>query len=333
MKTTSVLIQSLCVPCSDRCRYCLLSWDGKTVGAGWERSVSLAERYIKELKEQAPDIKTSFSFGYSMEHPDLRQALRTLRRLGSPAADFLQCDGMKMRDEKECASLTDMLVSEGVKELNFTVYGPAEYHDRFAGRKGDFELILRMMAATKNAGLYFTAGVPLTGGNIDQTDGVVNVLKSAGCGKIRLFIPHEEGRGRSLSKIRLRQSELRRISPENRGLLNGNIYRSEGEWLKEPEPVREDERMILVSLRADNIDGYEKRGALSVVREIEQLDEAYYASFPGFKELADMYGDKSGDKMYRYRDLYHHYRTLYAEEHGVSVYDVTDERQSGSRRF
>ena len=113
MKTTSVLIQSLCAPCFCRCRYCLLSWDGKPVGAEWSRSVSLAERFIKELKEQAPDIKSSFSFGYSMEHPDLKGALRTLRRLGSPTADFLQCDGMKMRDERECAELAGMLLSVG----------------------------------------------------------------------------------------------------------------------------------------------------------------------------------------------------------------------------
>lgn len=333
MKTTSVLIQSLCAPCFCRCRYCLLSWDGKPVGAEWSRSVSLAERFIKELKEQAPDIKSSFSFGYSMEHPDLKGALRTLRRLGSPTADFLQCDGMKMRDERECAELAGTLLSEGVKELNFTVYGLAEYHDRFAGRKGDFELILRMMAAARNAGLYFTVGVPLTGGNIEQTDKVVNVLKAAGCGKIRLFIPHGEGRGKTISEIRLRKSEFERISPENRGLLNGKIYKTEGEWLSEPEPVRGNERMILISLCDDNIDGYEKRGALSVVAEIEKLDEEYYGAFPTFKELAQLYGDKNGDKMYRIRDLYHHYRTRYAQEHKISVYDVTDERQSGSRRY
>ena len=332
MKTTSVLIQSLCAPCFCRCRYCLLSWDGHVSGADWERSVSLAERWIKELKEQTPDINSSFSFGYSMEHPDIKEALVTLRRLGSPTADFLQCDGMKMRDEKECASLMETLVSEGVKELNFTVYGKEEYHDRFAGRKGDYELILRMMKAAKNAGLYFTAGVPLTGGNIEQTDEVVNVLKDAGCGKIRLFIPHEEGRGKSLSEIRLRKSELQRISPENRGLLNGEIYKTESQWLKEPEPVRGEERMILISLCADNIDEYEKRGALSVLKEVERLDEEYYAAFPDFKELAEIYGDKGGDKLYRIRDLYHHYRSRYAKDHGVSVYDVTDERQSGSRR-
>ena len=49
MQTTSVLIQSLCVPCGNYCRYCLLSWNGRVEGAGWERSVRLAERWLREL--------------------------------------------------------------------------------------------------------------------------------------------------------------------------------------------------------------------------------------------------------------------------------------------
>lgn len=97
MRTTSVLIQSLCVPCNNHCRHCLLSWNGQTEGADWDRSIRIAERFLDELRNQMPDVKSSFTFGYSMEHPDLQGAIRTLRALGSPMADFLQCDGMRMR--------------------------------------------------------------------------------------------------------------------------------------------------------------------------------------------------------------------------------------------
>ena len=41
-------------------------------------------------------------------------------------------------------------------------------------------------------------------------------------------------------------------------------------------------------------------------------------------ELAEQYGDPSGSRFYRQRDLFHHYRRLYMAEYGVSVYDVTD---------
>ena len=331
METTSVMIQSLCAPCFCRCRYCLLSWDGRVCGAEWSRAVSLAERYMGELREAMPSVSLSFSFGYSMEHPDIQTALRTLRRLGSPEAEFLQCDGMRMRDEKECAELMELLVSEGVKQLNFTVYGLPRYHDAFAGRKGDHALILRMMAA-KAAGLSISAGLPLNSENIGETDALLGVLHEAGCDKTRLFIPHREGRGKRLEEIRLSYGELLKLSPSSQALLNRKIFRTEAEWLSEESPVRGEERMILISLRGDNIEEYEAQSAVSAVREVEALDEAYYAAFPAFSELAAFYGDARGDKLFRIRDLYALCRDRYAAEHGVSVYDVTDERYSGSRR-
>lgn len=333
MQTTSVLIQSLCVPCCNRCRYCLLSWDGRVEGADWERSVKLASRFLRELREQLPQIHSSFAFGYSMEHPNLREAIRTLRGLGSPTASFLQCDGMRMRTEGECRELMEMLLAEGVRQLNFTVYGREDHHDRFAGRRGDFALLGRMMGAAREAGLPFSIGIPLTGENCSQADQLVQEMKSTGAGEVRLFIPHGEGRGETMEPLRLCRRELEQLAPETRSLLNGEIYRTEADWLKEAEPLRETRRQILISLRQDNIEDYEKKSALDLLREIEALDERYYGAFPDFRELAAEYGDGAGDRLYRIRDLYHRYRRLYARDRNLQLYDVTDERQSGSRRF
>lgn len=333
MQTTSVLIQSLCVPCCNRCRYCLLSWDGRVEGADWERSVKLAERYLLELREQRPELRGSFSFGYSMEHSNLREAIRTLRALGSPSASFLQCDGMRLRTERECRDLMETLLTEGVRQLNFTVYGLEDYHDRFAGRKGDFALLGRMMKAAGEAGLPFDIGIPLTEENCSQTDRLAEQMKKTRAREIRLFIPHGEGRGKALEKLRIRRGSLEKLAPETRSLLNGEIYRTEADWLKETEPLRETRRQILISLRQDNIEDYEKKSAIDLLREIEAQDERYYGAFPDFRELAAEYGDMEGEKLYRIRDLYHRYRRLYARDRKLRIYDVTDERQSGSRRL
>lgn len=333
IQTSSILIQSLCVPCFNRCRYCLLSWNGKIEGADWERSITLAKRYINELKEYRPQIRSSFAFGYSMEHPHLKDAIRILRRLGSPMADFLQCDGMKMRDEVQCRNLMRMLQDEGIKQLNFTVYGLADYHDQFAARNGDYDLLIRMMKAADECGIPFSTGIPLTRENINEIDELVSILKRVGSEKISLFIPHEEGHGKQLSKVRLREQDLSIFSPKTLKLLNRDIYRKEADWLKETEPIRDENRLIIISLRMDNIEEYETKNARSVIKEIETLDEEYYSAFPKFEELAKEYGDFEGEKMYRVRDLYHHYRSLYAADHKMQIYDVTDERQSGSRRY
>jgi len=268
-----------------------------------------------------------------MEHPELQAALEFLRQIGSPQAEYLQCDGMRMRTDAECASLAQMLADHGAPHLNFTFYGLQDYHDRFAGRRGDFTLMLRMMGAAQAAGLKVSAGIPLTKESAPQADELIARLREqVGDIRVFLFIPHEEGRGVVLDGIRFTEDELSCLSPEAHGLLNSNIFRPEKEWLGGAY-VPETKRQIIISLREDNILRYESMSPADVVAETEALDDAYYAAFPSFEELAERYGESSGSRFYRQRDLFYHYRRLYAEEFNVRVYDVTDERQSGSRRY
>lgn len=334
MMTESVVLQTLCVPCANRCRYCLLSWDGTPVGAPWDRSVELACRFKTWIAEHRPELRFSFAFGYSMEHPDLRGALRTLRDIGSPQSELLQCDGMRMRNEAECAALAEMLTEEGVKQLNFTLYGLPDYHDRFAARPGDFELLLRMARAARAAGLNVSVSFPLTAESAPQADPVLGLLREQNaCDRIYLFVPHSEGRGANLQSIRFSEDDLQALSADARKLLNRELYRPEGEWVTGPWYREETRRTLLLSLRADELEQYEAKTPDELLAKTEALDDAYYAAFPSFRELAARYGDPAGKRFYRQRDLFHRYRRLYAEEFGVSVYDVMDERRTGSRRY
>ncbi len=334
METRSVLIQNLCVPCACRCRYCLLSWDGRPVGVSWERGAEYALRFRAWQRAHRPELRFRYAFGYAMEPPDWRAALSLLRALDSPQTEYLQCDGMRMRDAAACAALTELLASEGVKRLNFTFYGLPEYHDRFAGRSGDFALMLRMMGAAAAAGLSVSAGIPLTAESAPQADALIGILRGQAAGAhIFLFVPHGEGRGARLQPIRFSEDDLAALSADTARLLNRELFRPEHEWLSEDAFTEETARTLLVSLRPDNIGRYAAMEPGELIAEIEALDDRYYAAFPTLPALAQRYGDPAGTRFYRQRDLFHHYRRLYAAEHGVSVYDVTDERQSGSRRY
>ena len=333
LTTRSILVQTLCVPCACHCRYCLLSWDGKPVGADMERAAAFTSRLRAWAEEARPGVPVSFSFGYSMEMPDPAATLGLLRTLGSPQSEFLQCDGMAMRDEAACAALCGTLRSEGVKSLNFTLYGLEAAHDRFAGRAGDFQLILRMMRAAKAAGLRVSAGIALTGESAPEADALIRILDgTSACDHVRLFVPHEEGRGALLNGIRFGDDDIRHLSDRALSLIDRTVYRAERDWLRDGF-TPEDSRMLLISLRGDNIDRYEAIGPGAVVDEVEGLDEAYYAAFPTPEELGRRYGDPAGARWYSQRDLKRHYRQLYARDAGLTVYDVTDERFSGSRRY
>ena len=329
MRTVSILLQTLCVPCACRCRYCLLSWDGRISGADWERSKTYAARFAEWIGKSRPELRFSFSYGYSMEHPALPEALDFMRKLGSVSAEFLQCDGLRVRDGRETAAFVRMLRDHGVKHLNFTYYGLEAYHDRFAGRKGDFAWLRRLQAAAGEAGLKTSAGVPLNRENAGEAEALFELL---GAEETRFFIPHAEGRGAQLEPIRLRIGDLERLSDSVRERLNRKIYRSEAEWLAEP-PQEPEKRMLLLTLTRENIQWFEKQPFEEIVAWAEGLDDAYYAALPPWAELARLCGDPAGDALFGARDLTARYQKRWIRDHGLSLYDVTDERQTGSRRY
>ena len=329
IQTTSVMLQTLCVPCACHCRYCLLSWDGRTIGADWARSRAVAGRFADWIGENRPELRFHFSFGYSMEHPALPEALDFLRSLGSVGAEYLHCDGLRIRDEAETEDFVRMLRAHGVKHLNFTVYGTEACHDRFAARTGDFSWLLRLRDAAREAGLETSVGVTLTRENAPQLEALLDTLGTEGT---RLFVPHAEGRGAQLEPIRLRREDYERLSERGRALMNRRIWRTEAEWIADPPP-EPTQRSILLSLTPENISRFENGDFAAILAEVEALDEAYYAPIPPFAELLKLYGDPAGECFFSARDLAARYQKRWLTEHGLKPYDVTDERQSGSRRF
>ena len=246
---------------------------------------------------------------------------------------FLQCDGMAFREEKELVELLRGLKTHGVEALNFTLYGTEAYHDRFAGRQGDFSHMQRMLHHAVQLGFQTSVGVPLTKENVDQAQDLVAALEQHGVDTIRFSIPHGEGRGARLENIRLCSADLERIPEPIRNKLNQRVYQTEAEWCKMGGGEPEENRTLLISLTKENMDRLERTPFSQIIAETEALDEAYYAAFPSFRELLDRYGDGEGDRLYSRRDLFHRCRKQYAQEFGVSVYDVTDERYTGSRRY
>lgn len=333
MKTTSIAVQTLCVPCANRCRYCLLSWDGKLPGADYERCKAYAQRFYEWLQANRPELSFQFYFGYSMEHPALTDAIDFMGSIGSAGGQFLQLDGLSFRDETQTAAFLSDVKSHGVQSVNLTFYGLAAYHDRFAGRQGDFDYLMTILRTALSLGLEVTAGAPLTRENADQAEALLRLLEQNGVPDLRFFIPHGEGRGISLDPIRLRGKDLEQLSTAVRTRLNSRTYRTEQEWLRtNPLPLPE-RRMLAVSLTADNVDFFESLPFDQTIRYLEELDAQYYGALPPIHELFSRYGDPYSDALYSFRDLCLHLGRQFFAEHPCDLPDVTDERGCFSRRY
>ena len=332
MKTVSINVMNLCVPCENRCRYCLLSYDGKVSGVDYKRSEQYAKRFYDWLRENRPELSFLFGFGYSMEHPDLLGAIDFCQSIGSVTGEFLQFDGMKFRTDEELDALLRRLKVRGIKLIDLTFYGTENYHDRFAARAGDYRLMMNTLLQANKIGLDVTVSIPITHENADQIDDLIVELQQHGAQQIRCFVPHSEGRGRLLDPVRLSEADFGRLSDDVRGRINRNRFKTEREWLKSGFPVNE-KRVLTATLTPENVEFFEGLSFEDSIAYLEKLDDDYYAAIPTVEELAKIYGDPNGDRYYSARDLYLTYQRRYIADHNIQVYDINDERQCFSRRF
>lgn len=333
MHTISINVMNLCVPCENGCRYCLLSYDGKTTGIDFERSTAYAKRFYEWIRENRPELSFLFGFGYSMEHPNLINAIKFCQSIGSATGEFLQLDGMKFRTEKELADLLTELKSNGISLINLTFYGTEVYHDRFAARTGDYALMMKTLKAANQVGLDVTVGIPLSHENANQIDELLYQLDHFQISRISCFIPHSEGRGHLLDKVRFTLDDYRKLSTRAKGYLNRERFRTESEWMNSDPLPQSNRRVLTVTLRPDNIDFFEKLDFTDTIAYLEKLDDTYYQTIPSFAQLLETYGDPNGTKLYSSRDLYLHYQKQYITDHNIKIYDINDERQCFSRRF
>ncbi len=332
MKTVSINVMNLCIPCENRCRYCLLSYDGKVSGADYKRSQDYAQSFYTWIQHNRPDLSFLFGFGYSMEHPQLIEAIKFCRSIGSATGEFLQLDGMRFRNKQELQALLTELKSSGIQLINLTFYGTEEYHDRFAARKGDFRLMTDTLAQANHVGIDISVGIPLTHENTCQTEELLDTLNAFHIKHISCFVPHSEGRGKLLDNIRFSLEDYVKLSDRVKSLFNRNRFKTEQEWLSEEKLPSPERRVLTLTLTSKNIDFFENMGFKETIAYLEELDDNYYRLIPEFEELMKIYGRKSS-KMYSARDLYMCYQRMYIAEHNLKIYDINDERQCFSRRI
>ena len=331
MKTTSINILNLCVRCYNHCKYCLLSWNGKCLGIDYTRSTEYARSFYNWLKTAHPEMNFVYYFGYSMEHPDLPDAIRFMQETHSPGGEFLQFDGMKMRSRAELHELLGSIKTLGIKLIDFTFYGTQDYHDRFAGRKGDFELMMNSLEIALEKGLDVEVGIPITKENIAQIDELIEMLPEKQI-RIFLFTPHSGGRGITLLDSKITVDDYESLSTAAKQRFNRNSNKTPSEWLETDLPTVKN-RVLTLSLLPSNMELLERRSFENTLTELERMDEDYYSIVPDFQSLLAMYADSNDRRLYSRKDLYMLYRRQYIADNKLTVSDMTDERLSGSFRY
>lgn len=330
MRSTSLMIMNLCVPCPCDCRYCLLSSCRKATCVPYEQGKLYTQRFQAWAKEHRPDLPVHMCIGYCMDTPHLTDYLRFSRETGAPWASFLQLNGLKLRSREDCAAWLRAAAQEGVKTIDLTLYGDEAYHDRFAGRKGDFAHMMHLLHAASSLGLEVSLSMPLTQENAAMAAPLMERFASLPGVTCRAFLPHSKGRGSSISHLRLTKSDFAALP----GIVLSHFSRAEtlteAEWIARGEYPQTTTRTLYLVLTPETMSSLEQLDFAQVISSLEETHDRYLAAMPSDAQLAALYGDSTNEQLFRLRDLRLKWHQQWTADH-PDIPDLHDERLSGAR--
>lgn len=332
MKTVSVSIENLCVPCRCACRHCLLSANHRSTGVDYHRGQAFAQQFYGWLNENRPDLDGIFYVGYCNDFPELQEHITFVRNL-SPEFEFLQFNGLAFRTADEIRGLLTEIMKNGIRLIDLTFYGTREYHDRFAGRNGDFDFLLLILKTANQVGLPVAASIALTQENAGQMQALFDLLSKYQVSRCSVFLPHAKGRGASLSGQRITKDDFDRLPQMVKDHFVRVPHRTEAEWVSMESYPAAQARALTLALTPETIDRLESMDPADIIRELEELDDAYYSAVPAAGELAKLYGRPDNRQLFRFRDMYLQWQTRYLREHPIQTPNMNDERHSFSVRL
>jgi hypothetical protein len=332
MQTISIGIQNNCAACGCACKYCLLQSDKKASGIDYYRGKRLAERFAQWKKTSETQLPIYYCIGYCAEYPELFDNIRFNKTLGFVGGDFLQCNGIKIRNEAETKELIKRIKAAGIAMIDTTFFGTKEYHDQFAARQGDFEFLLRLSKCAVSEGIVCAPTFVICEENKGMLSDLFDILTEITGLKMYSFLQDYRGRGYLLENSRLRIESYEKLPEKIKNTFNKVRYKTESEWLNEGKFSEYTERAIIINLRQDNIELFENMTCEEIIYYVENLDDEYYNTIPKINELAKMYGDFNNNRLYQSRDLFWKWQKRYIAENNIKIYDVTDERFCSSVR-
>jgi hypothetical protein len=314
-------------PCAHICRYCLVSETRKGSKLPFARFEQLVHRFYDWKDSGATDIDVRAFIGPSFDYDiDVLDGVRRLRARRGKAFDIINLGGLRLRDADALETWLDERQAAGIVGFHTSLAGCDQTHDRWNGRRGDFDYQVAILRMAGERGMVrqerlFVARntLPLFDRLLDVMDGIPGEIRS------RIVTPYfYAGLARRYEDERI-DEEIRDALPERiLRLRRGRFaeWRSEREWIPVLMESAGQPRKIAMKLdvHEGNIDALESASCEEIFAAQERVYQEGYARMPSFEELAVRYGDPDGRKVYMLpRDLEQKWMDMHARATGVPI--------------
>lgn len=296
------------IPCHNRCGYCQIG-KKKVEDIPFSRVAAIVDRFTEWKEERGlSDFKVWHWVGYTHDFDlsSLNQVKRLYARHGWEL-DLILLGGISDRREDELRSWLIERKAIGFTSVVASFMGYGSFHDRWSGRKGDFERLMSVQNAAAGLDMDLQQRIFLTESSIPYLDGLLEELdKLPGKVKVREIYPlFYSGRAVKLEKERITEDKLNGLPEHIKRLYRSDWknWRSEKRWVETvmdegdmPEKVS-----LKLILNESNISRYESMGCEEILAELEIRTRNAYSKIPSRRELCQRFGDVSNERVYMFR--------------------------------
>ena len=319
MLRTYVYIEWPGAPCACRCAHCLTSaGEWQTTKVPYARARRIADRFSVWARETQNGVAILHNVWPSCEVDTevLRDVFRFSREQGEPLDVML--NGLRLRTRDQFQTFIAPLVADGLQSASLSFYGLRESHDRFAGRRGDFDYLQMMDAVVAELGLLRHHHILATKPTLHELPELLAIL-NATAGRVSSYASIYDYSGRATTREDwLESSDLERLPEELRSTINTERHKAEAAWVEQilrgDIPAKR-KLLYVLHVREESVDRLEQEPCEEILERLRQRDEAARAARPSLPAVAKRYGDRSSQRIYNLCGLERKWYASYYAEH------------------
>ncbi len=262
--------------------------------------MTLVERFVDWSNgKRGPKIISGFMPSYNFNIDAFLQLSQWNERVFGERIKALPLGGLKMRPDAEMRRWLLARQAAGVERVSASFVGIGDVHDRWNGRRGDYEFLMNLLRIAAEIGMAIDAQIFLVKSSLPFIELIAKSIAALRaptmCIDFRPFFI--VGHGAHYETERIDESD-RAILPQwvGKALIPQWVLRSEREWCEIINQVPEAQRAFSLKLilSAENIDQLEASGSDEIFGDLERRAARSLDHFKSLNSLARSYGNPDG---------------------------------------
>lgn len=327
LNIASIVIIAYNQVCCNHCRFCSVG-KKRFDDISFSQFVKVMERFLewKERGGRIPVFAPAIQHTHALLSYEQSQKFLELCARGNCTPLPLQMNGCIFMPQDDMYSLLERHRRAGYDRLSLTFCGNRSVHDLWAGRRGEFDFLLKIARITAQLGYHRQEQIFLSKSSIPVLDELLDQLDELPGEHTRSIYPFNYiGFAQKLENERINSDDLLSVPDKAKPyieLIDGihnEPYRSESEWIdwvkKNYDNDAPRDRFLGITLSEESLPQLLSEDCDKIYDDYYTRFNNVYQQIPEITELADRFGDHDNDKLYALYELERKWVEAYVTKH------------------